>query len=595
MDLSIEHPRFYFKLFYLLAFLFIYIMVIYKSLKRGYHLRSVLLMLTTISLFTVLGSRLFTIPVEDWLTVIQSEATVFNNRSSVGGLLFGLLGLVISQRVFGFNRPMLDLYAWIGPIALGIIKLGCLFNGCCYGVPTQAVWGVRYPVGTHAHFNQWSASVVQSDMAMSLPVHPVQLYETLALFLIGYLVYKTHKHWHKNFSAILSALVLFFVMRFGIEFLRDAEGSQFNTVYIMGLRGYQWSMLCYGVLAAIALVIYDRYLKIELVKGRQNSPFLHADFLYILLISLCLYTFRNVFSTYESMVVWIKFFPAIGLSAYYLYSDKRLKPYRWLTTMVLLTPFYVLAQTIPNEKPVVKQYHRIDVGGSFGDFSNEVRYNPQSGECGTTYDTEYFKQTYSIVGGGYSFITEKEKSKLTYGANVSAGSIKSSNLTLHVDESDFVFAVNPYFKVDSKWLGGGVGFQLGNLRMNKDEVIDESNIKDAQKTYVFLPEFYARVGPRKYVDLDYNYGFLYPSAFPTLYSRASIGTGFGISDDYSLRYGYISNLDTGYISAEALITKQFGINIMYIFEEDYYLPVDEKTSGKLVFSLNYRFGHKTRN
>ncbi|MCR8667699.1 prolipoprotein diacylglyceryl transferase [Aestuariibaculum sp. M13] len=594
MDMTIDHPRFYFKLFYVLAFVFIYLMVIYKSVKRGYHLRSVLLMLTTISLFTVLGSRLFTIPVGDWLTAIQSPVTTFNNRSAVGGLLFGLMGLIISQRVFGFNRPMLDLYAWLGPIALGIIKFGCLFNGCCYGVPTHALWAVKYPVGTHAHFNQWAEGLIEPHMAMSLAVHPVQLYESLALFLIGYMVFKTHKYWRKNFTAILSGLTLFFVMRFFIEFFRDPNGSQFNNVYYFGLRWYQWSMLLYSLIAALLLLIYEKYLKIELVKGRQNTPFLHADFIYIILISLGLYTFKELLSVYELTVIWIKFLPAIVLSAYYLYTDQRLKAYRWVTSIVLLMPVYVFAQTIPNHKPVIKQYHRVDLGASFGDFNNEVRYNPQAGECGTTYDSQYFKQTYSIVGGGYSFVTEKEKSRITYGANLSAGTIKSHNLSANIKESDFIYAVNPYFKVDGKWLGGGGGFQLGNLRMNKDETIDESNIGDASKTYTILPEFYVRLGPKKYFDIDYNYGFMYPTAFPTLYSRASAGTGFGISDNYSLRYGYILNLDTSFISAEALITEQFGINIMYIFKEDFYIPFDDKTSSKVVFSLNYRFGHKTK-
>ncbi|WMI65067.1 prolipoprotein diacylglyceryl transferase [Aestuariibaculum sp. YM273] len=594
MDITIENPRFYFKLFYLLAFVFIYAMVLYKSVQRKYHLRSVLLMLTTISLFTVLGSRLFTIPIDHWLSVIQSPANELNNRSAVGGLLFGLVGLVISQRVFGFNRPMLDLYAWLGPIALGIIKFGCLFNGCCYGVPSNAFWAVRYPVGTHAHFNQWSAGLIPSDMATTLSVHPVQLYESLILFVVGFIVYKTHKYWRKNFSAIVSSLVLFFFMRFGIEFFRDPSGSQFNDVYYYGLRWYHWSMLLYGVLASVILLIYERYLNIELIKGRQNSPFLHADFMYIILISLGLYTFKGLLSSYEIAVIWIKFLPAIVLSGYYLFTDNRLKRYRWVTSLALVMPVYVFAQTIPTQKPVVKQYHRIDFGGSFGDFANEVQYNPQEGECGTTYDSQYFKQTYSVVGGGYSFITEKEKSRITYGANLSAGTIKSTNLSANTSESDFIFGVNPYFKVDGKWLGGGAGFQVGNLRVNKDETIDENNIEDAEKTYNILPEFYVRLGPKKYFDIDYNYGFMYPSAFPTLYSRVSIGSGFGLSDNYSLRYGHILNLDTGYISAEALITEQFGINIMYIFEEDYYLPFDDNTSGKVVFSLNYRFGHKSK-
>ena len=98
MDISVSHPELYFRAFYLCAFIFVFAIVIIYSIKRGYHLRSVLLMLTTISLLTILGSRLFTIPISDWITALTGDYTDFNNRSALGGLLFGMLGLFISQR-----------------------------------------------------------------------------------------------------------------------------------------------------------------------------------------------------------------------------------------------------------------------------------------------------------------------------------------------------------------------------------------------------------------------------------------------------------------------------------------------------------------
>ncbi|WP_223550316.1 prolipoprotein diacylglyceryl transferase family protein [Aestuariivivens sp. NBU2969] len=594
MSISIDNPNVYFKLFYLLAFTFIFLVVIYKSIKRGYHLRSVLLMLTTISLFTVIGSRLFTIPIQDWLSAISTKSLVFNNRSAIGGLLFGLVGLAISQRVFGFNRPMLDLYAWIGPFALGILKFGCLVNGCCYGLPFKGFWAVHYPKGTHAHFNQWYSGLIENEALLSLSVHPVQLYESLLLFSIGYIVWKTHKLFKKNASALLFGLFLFFTMRFGIEFLRDPNGSQFSSIYYWGLRSYQWSMLGYAILTGLLLWIYETHTQKEFIKGLQNSPYIHVDFIYIICISLILYTFRALFSSYELLVVWIKFIPAILLSLYYLYSDTRLQSYRVLTSVLLLAPFYIFAQTIPNQMPEIKQYKRIDFGASFGDFANEIALNPREGECGTSYDYKYYKQVYQMIGLGYSQVTEKYNRTYTYGINLAGGNLKSTNLETKVSQSDFMLAANPFYKIDGKWIGAGIGLQLGKLRVNKDERLDESNIEDAQKDYNILPEFYFRIGPRKYLDVDFNYGFMMPSAYPTLYSRSSIGSSLGLGHEYSFRYGRILNLNTGYVSAEALITDQFGINLMYVFKDNSFDYLDYDASGKLVFSLNYRFGHKTK-
>ena len=595
MTTSVINPQFFYQFFYLLAFIFMFSVVIYKSIKRGYHLRSVLLMLTTITLFTVIGTRLFTIPVEDWITAINTKAPEFNNRSSIGGLLFGLVGLIISQRIFGFKRPMLNLFSWLAPIALGITKLGCLFNGCCYGLPLNGFWGIQYPEGTHAHFNHWFSSSIEKDAILSLALHPVQLYETIMLFIVGYVVWKTQKKWKKNVSAMLFALCLYFSLRFGVEFFRDHSVSQFSTTYYLGIWSYQWGMLGLGLLLGVVLWFYEKRFNLEITTGRQNSPYIHAEFIYIVILSFVIYTFTNLLLPFELKAVWMMFIPGIILSFYYLFTETKLRNHRNLVGLFLLAPFYVLAQSIPDQTPEIKQYKRIDIGGSFGNFANRVAFNPQQSqnECGTStsYSYEYFKQVYQMAGAGYSQVTIKNNNTQTYGINVSAGNIKSTILSTNETQSEFIYAINPYAKWDGKWFGGGLGFQLGKLRVNKDENIDASNIEKAQKTYTILPEFHLRVGYKKYLDIDYNYGFMMPSAYPTLYSRSSIGSGFGLSQDYSFRYGRIWNLETNYIATEALITDQLGVNLMYVFKEKNFQFQTDEASGKLVLSLNYRFGN----
>jgi phosphatidylglycerol:prolipoprotein diacylglycerol transferase len=61
------------------------------------------------------------------------------------------------------------------PTALGIAigRLGCFFNGCCFGLPTDVPWGIRFPAGSLA------ASVFPMEC-----VHPTQLYETIFTLLI---------------------------------------------------------------------------------------------------------------------------------------------------------------------------------------------------------------------------------------------------------------------------------------------------------------------------------------------------------------------------------------------------------------------------
>ncbi|WP_282123381.1 prolipoprotein diacylglyceryl transferase [Algibacter mikhailovii] len=598
MIVSVNNPQALYQFFYLFAFIFMFSVVLYKSIRRGYNLRFVLLMLTTITLFTIIGTRLFTISMGDWLAALHTKSSEFNNRSSIGGLLFGLMALLSSQQIFGFKRSMVDLFAWVVPITLGITKLGCLFSGCCYGLPFNGFCAIQYPKGTQGHFNHWLMGSIENDALFSLAVHPVQLYECLLLFVIGYVVWKTRKKWQKNGSAMLFAMCLYFSLRFGVEFFRDHSISQFSTTYYLGVWSIQWIMLGIGILLGISLWSNEKWLKIESPRGRVKSLYAYSEFIYIVAISCCIFLFRHLLLAFELKAVWVVFIPSVILSFHYLLTEIKFRNQRKLVAFLLLTPFYVMAQTIPNQKPEIKRYQRVDIGGSFGDFTNKVGFNPQhtQNQCGsnTSYSYEYFLQTYQIAGAGYSQVIIKGNTKKTFGVNVSGGSIKTTLLGTNQTKSDFVFAINPYAKWESKWFGVGLGLHLGDFNVNKDETTEVSNIEDAHKSYYSRPEIHARVGPKKYLDIDYNYGFMMPSAYPTLYSRSSIGSGFGVSNDYSLRYGRIWNLNTGYISAEALLSDNFGVNLMYIFQENNDDLYGGETSGKFVFSLNYRFGHKIK-
>ncbi|MSU36577.1 MAG: prolipoprotein diacylglyceryl transferase [Pedosphaera sp.] len=91
-----------------------------------------------------------------------------------GGLLLAIP--VAIWRVKAMGLPVWTVADCLAPsIALGHVfgRIGCFFNGCCFGQPTLQPWGVRFP----------SSSGVPGDG----PVHPTQLYEAalnLVLFAV---------------------------------------------------------------------------------------------------------------------------------------------------------------------------------------------------------------------------------------------------------------------------------------------------------------------------------------------------------------------------------------------------------------------------
>lgn len=95
-------------------------------------------------------------------------------------------------------------------VALGqaIGRIGCFLNGCCYGRPTSLPFGVSFNT-------------------TQVPVHPTQLYESVAAFLI-YLILRRRKP--GNGKTIFLYLVLYSTFRFFNEFFRGDD-----PIALMGL------------------------------------------------------------------------------------------------------------------------------------------------------------------------------------------------------------------------------------------------------------------------------------------------------------------------------------------------------------------------
>lgn len=589
MDFSFFTSEFYFSFFYILSFLVPAILILLVGIKRNYDLKFLLLTLATITIFSIIGSRLFTIPIEEWTSIFNSSLSInYNGRSAIGALLFGLIALLISQKIICFKKPILDVYAFTAPIGLAIQKLGCFFIGCCYGNVTDSVFGVHYIKGTHAHFNHWVSNLIDDDALFSLSVHPVQLYETAGLFVIAYIVWSTRNFWKKNGSSLLFGIALLMFFRFSIEFVRDAAASPFNKYYLLGVRAFQWTLLSIGIISATFLIIYEKYLKINLFK--VEKPYLNHNYSihFIMVISLVIYAFQELFTIYEFGVILINIAPAIVVTAIFVYKNNlTLKKYLIGFTF-LIFPFILISQSIPTEQGEVIKYKRVDIGTSFGSLVGDIAFNPTATECGTSYDHEYYKYKYTVGGVGFSQISNQEKATFTYGANLYGGSNKEINLTSGTEKSFFVYGVNPFASYNMKWIGAGGGFQLGNLRWFPLGASEAINFENGMKTATILPEFYLRVGRRDILDIKYAYGFSFPSPFPSQTQEFSIGSGFSLKEDYSLRYGFLQAPDAQFVSAEGLFNEKLGFKFSYIFNTEGFYG-EKNSDTRLIFGLNYRF------
>jgi phosphatidylglycerol---prolipoprotein diacylglyceryl transferase len=144
-----------------------------------------------------------------------------------GGAFFGgLLGAFLAGVVYlRWRRIPVALAADLGApyfaLGEGIVRVGCILNGCCFGKPCAAWFGITYPEGSYVHQVQAATGVVDSLSAAPHPVHAAPLYMLAGLVLIFAWL---QSPWHSrrfDGAVFIQYALAYGILRFAIGFFRD--------------------------------------------------------------------------------------------------------------------------------------------------------------------------------------------------------------------------------------------------------------------------------------------------------------------------------------------------------------------------------------
>lgn len=112
----------------------------------------------------------------------------FTGFSLYGGLGIAAVAGIALARARGLDPWRLADAAVPGLVAgIVLMRIGCFLNGCCFGVETDAPWGVTFPAGSPAWRHQLltgSGGIFGTLAGTVGPVHPTQLYEIGAALLM---------------------------------------------------------------------------------------------------------------------------------------------------------------------------------------------------------------------------------------------------------------------------------------------------------------------------------------------------------------------------------------------------------------------------
>lgn len=159
----------------------------------------------------ILVSRLFhVIDKWDYYVAHPEQIIRFEGLTVYGAVIGAVLGVLIYAWVKKLSFWQLgDIAAPGALVGQAIGRVGCILNGCCYGLPTSLPWGVIY--------------TYPGSYGSGEAVHPTQIYHLLWNLIAFAIIWSLRTRLKPVGSVFLAYLALYAAGDLGIRFLREGE------------------------------------------------------------------------------------------------------------------------------------------------------------------------------------------------------------------------------------------------------------------------------------------------------------------------------------------------------------------------------------
>lgn len=176
-------------------------------------------------------------------------------------------------------RRLADVLAPAALVATGIGYLGCFLAGCCFGdvvggtgqlagavdplmrqqvqtlsalSPEGLPWAVSFPVDSFVYRQHLDLGLIDPGASASLPVHPVQVYESAAALLLCLALVRLKTTMRGDGVLALVTLATYAVIAFGLQFLRADSALVLGPLTATQLIFLGW------LAAALLVAMLDR-------------------------------------------------------------------------------------------------------------------------------------------------------------------------------------------------------------------------------------------------------------------------------------------------------------------------------------------------
>ncbi len=196
----------------------------------------------------VVGARLY-------FVLFSQPGYFLNHPGEIFAIWHGGMG-IIGSLIGGFlvavwfcrkhSIPLLRFGDTLVPgIALGQTtgQFACLLNGDSYGRPTDLPWAITF-------------TDPRSMAPLNVPLHPIELYEMAAYFLVFLLVWKIRKRYPTDGFAFFTYLAGYGIARFVVDFFRGDP-----AMFAWGIQAAQLFGVAMLVVSLLGILLRKRQLR----------------------------------------------------------------------------------------------------------------------------------------------------------------------------------------------------------------------------------------------------------------------------------------------------------------------------------------------
>jgi len=234
-----------------------------RGVKRGLPEEKLSTLALILLVLSIVGGRGLYV-LTHWADYARDPAGVF--RIWEGGLmLYGGYFLAIAGGIAYARRANLpvwrvaDAAAPSMALGIGIGRIGCFLNGCCFGLPTHLPWGVRFPSGSYSTFAFPGEAL-----------HPSQLYLAAAGGALFVALLRMDRRQHFDGWLFWTYVACDAVLRFGIDFTRYYD----STSYLGAAWGLSFNVnqVLSGVLIVAAIVMLRKLRAVRTLSSAAVDP-----------------------------------------------------------------------------------------------------------------------------------------------------------------------------------------------------------------------------------------------------------------------------------------------------------------------------------